>query len=46
MFILLALVFRNIRLATHSTEFFLAVDLWLTWLEPNKALAKMGWPDG
>jgi hypothetical protein len=28
--------------SSHSTEFFLAVDLWLTWLLPSQSLKKAG----
>jgi hypothetical protein len=44
LFIMLALIFRNLKLsAEHAVEFFLSVDLWLTLLEPGKVLAKLGW---
>lgn len=29
-------------MSSHSTEFFLAVDLWLTWLLPSQSLKKAG----
>lgn len=41
MFIYLVLAFRNLAVTSKWTEFCLAVNLWLIWIDPSKALVQV-----